>query len=332
MKNIASALSRPIVRHFSPQGHAASRRRMIRGPLAALMLAICLLLLGTQASQAVIVGTFNIRYDNPKDGENGNGWLERAPVISSLIRFHRFDVLGIQEALHHQVEDLQSRLPAYAHIGCGRDDGQDAGEFAAIFYRKEAFTLKESGTFWLSPTPEVPSIGWDAKFNRICTWVKLESNKTRETLYVFNTHFDHQGTTARMESARLILAKIHEIANGQPTVLTGDFNVDQTSESYRQIHDSQFLVDGFETAGERYALNGTANGFKVSAFTDRRIDHVFHSRGFKVLRYGVLTDSYRSPSEDESETGSVAFPREMKFRNYLPRTPSDHYPVLLELE
>lgn len=332
MKNIASVSSRPCAGKPGPHRQSASRLRWVPGTLTTLMLAVVLLLLGTQASQAVIVGTFNIRYDNPKDGENGNGWLQRAPVIASLIRFHRFDVLGIQEALHHQVEDLQSQLPAYTHTGCGRDDGHEAGEFAAIFYRKDVFALKDSGTFWLSPTPEVPSIGWDAKFNRICTWVKLESNKTHETLYVFNTHFDHQGTTARMESARLILAKIQEIAGGKPTVLTGDFNVDQTSESYRQIHDSQLLVDGFETAEEKYALNGTANGFKVSAFTDRRIDHVFHSRAFKVLRYGVLTDSYRSPSEDVAETGSVAFPREMKFRNYLPRTPSDHFPVLLELE
>lgn len=289
---------------------------------------------GTLASRAVIVGTYNIRYDNPKDGESGNGWRQRVPVIASLIRFHRFDVLGIQEALHHQVEDLQSLLPAYAHTGCGRDDGRDAGEFAAIFYRKDAFTLKESGTFWLSPTPEVPSIGWDARFNRICTWVRLESNQTRGTLYAFNTHFDHHGATARRESARLVIRKIEEIAGEQPVVLVGDFNVDQTGESYRLIQDSQLLDDAYESAGERYALNGTANGFGLGTFTDRRIDHVFHTHGFKVARYGVLTDSYRTAcaNGEANEGGLPAFPREMKFRNFVPRVPSDHFPVLVELE
>jgi endonuclease/exonuclease/phosphatase family metal-dependent hydrolase len=230
------------------------------------------------------------------------------------------------------VDDLQAQLPTFAHTGCGRDDGRDAGEYAAIFYRKDVYTLKEEGTFWLSSTPEVPSIGWDAKFNRICTWVKLESIKTRGTLFVFNTHFDHQGTVARQESARLILGKIKEIAGEHPSVLTGDFNVDQSSESYKLIHDSSLLSDAFETAEERYALNGTPCGFTVASYTDRRIDHVFHTRGFKSIRYGVLTDSYRSSAEGVAETASTAFRGEMKFRNYQPRTPSDHFPVLVELE
>lgn len=300
--------------------------------VAKTVLAVLILFTSAQASQAIIAGSFNIRYDDPKDAENGNGWSQRVPVVASLIRFHRFDVLGIQEALRHQVDDLQSLLPAYAYSGCGRDDGKDDGEFAAIFYRKDAFTLKDEGTFWLSETPKVPSIGWDAKFMRICTWVKLECIKTRKTLFVFNTHFDHQGATARLESARLVLRSIREIAKDQPAILTGDLNVDQTSESYQFIHDSSLLEDSFETAEERYVLNGTPNGFQVTTFTDRRIDHVFHTRDFKVLRYGILTDSYRTPSGNDTEVSSTAFPVEIKFKNHQPRTPSDHFPVLVELQ
>jgi endonuclease/exonuclease/phosphatase family metal-dependent hydrolase len=265
---------------------------------------------------------------------NGNAWSQRAPVIASLIRFHKFDVLGVQEAYRSQLNDLQALMPAYAFSGRGRDDGREAGEHAAIFYRKDAFTLQAEGMFWLSETPEKPSIGWDAKFNRVCTWVKLEDHKTRKAFFVFNTHFDHQGSIARAESARLILKAVTKISGGQPAILTGDFNVNQTSESYKLIHDSGLLDDSYETTTERYALNGTPNGFNINSYSESRIDHIFHSHGFKPVRYGVLTDSYRTPPlpADTTETGSVAFPSEVKFKNYEARTPSDHFPVLVEFE
>jgi endonuclease/exonuclease/phosphatase family metal-dependent hydrolase len=290
------------------------------------------LLLGAFPAQAVVAGTFNLRYDNQKDVEKGNGWAQRAPVIAALIRFHRFDVLGTQEALQNQLDDLQQLLPGYAWSGCGRDDGQDAGEHAAIFYKKDVFTRLDGGTFWLSPTPSTPSIGWDAKLKRICTWVKLEYTATHKPLFVFNTHFDHQGVVARAESARMIVKAIKTIAGGQPAILTGDFNVDQTSASYKVLHDCGILADSFETAAERYALDGTPNGFNVNSQTDSRIDHVFHTSGFKVLRYGVLTDSYRTGVAETTESGSPAFPGEVKFKNYQARTPSDHFPVLVEFE
>jgi len=291
-----------------------------------------MLLLTGLSSEATIVGTYNIRYDNAKDVQNGNGWPQRAPVIASLIRFHQFDVIGVQEACLNQLQDLQSLLPGYAYSGCGRDDGKDAGEHAAIFYKKSAFSLLKTGTFWLSETPARPSVGWDAKLNRICTWVKLENNATHKPMLVFNTHFDHQGVVAREESARLIIQSIKKIAGDLPAILTGDFNVDQTSEGYKIIHDSDLLDDSFETAAERFALNGTPNGFNISAHTTSRIDHVFHTRGFKVRRYGVLTDSYRCLVPETKETTSKAFPGEVKFRDYQARMPSDHFPVLIELE
>ncbi|MES2438467.1 MAG: endonuclease/exonuclease/phosphatase family protein [Verrucomicrobiota bacterium] len=295
-------------------------------------LATALACLPPQTARALVAGSYNIRYDNPGDVEKGNSWPQRLPVIAGLIRFHEFDVLGTQEAFRNQLLDLQKLLPDYAYTGCGRDDGKDAGEHAAIFYRKDKFRLLDSGTFWLSQNPDKPGKGWDADLPRICTWAKLGNANGAGNLFVFNTHFDHRGVRARLESAKLIIARIKEIARDEPVVLTGDFNVDQTSESYKSLHDSGILADSFETAADRYALNGTANAFKPDSKTESRIDHVFHTRQLKPVRYGILTDTYRTPLPDSAETQSGNFPGEVKFRNFQVRLPSDHFPVLVEFE
>lgn len=284
------------------------------------------------AARALIVGSFNIRYANPGDVERGNGWDQRAPVVADLIRFHNFDVLGVQEALHHQLLTLAKMLPDYTHVGRGRDDGKDRGEHAAIFFRKDKFKRLDGGDFWLSETPSEPSKGWDAALPRICTWVRLETVADGRSFYVFNLHFDHIGTRARLESSRLVLRRIQEIAGDQPVVLTGDFNLDQSSEGYRTIAGSGLLTDAYDTAAVRYALNGTANAFNPNARTDSRIDHIFLTRHFRALRYGVLTDSYRAPvPRPAADAASANFPREVKFGEFQARLPSDHFPVLVEV-
>lgn len=295
-------------------------------------LAVLLAWIPYQVAEALVVGTYNIRYDNQGDVENGDSWTQRAPVVAGLIRFNQFDILGTQEGFYHQLMDLRRLLPAMTFTGSGRDDGKDAGEHAAIFYRKDRFELLDSGTFWLSPTPEHPGVGWDAALPRVCSWAKLRENNGGEPLFVFNTHFDHRGVQARLESAKLIVTKIRQIAGNAPVILTGDFNVDQHSESYKILHDSGMLADSYETAPDRFALNGTINAFDPQAKTDSRIDHVFHSPQFKPVRYGILTDSYRTPVPDAAESGSGNFPDEVKFHNYQTRMPSDHFPVLVEFE
>lgn len=297
-------------------------------------LAIVLLLISSWPAHAIIVGTYNIRYDNPGDVERGDSWEQRAPVIGGLVRFHGFDILGTQEGLFHQLRTLQELLPEYAYTGRGRDDGREQGEHAAIFYRRDRFVLLADGNFWLSETPETPgSKGWDAVLPRICTWAKLRPVAGGRAFFVLNIHFDHRGVKARLESARLILAKIREIAGDEPAILTGDFNVDQNSESYRGLVASGELADAFETAPIRYALNGTANAFNLHGKTESRIDHVFLSRHFRPLRYGVLTDTYRAPvPEHAGETQSGNFPTEVRFRAFQARLPSDHFPVLVEVE
>jgi endonuclease/exonuclease/phosphatase family metal-dependent hydrolase len=283
-------------------------------------------------AQRLNVATYNLRYANHGDSLNGNGWGARCPVIASLIRFHDFDIFGTQEGLFHQLEDLKGNLPGYAYIGIGRDDGKNGGEHSAIFYKVSKFSLLKKGDFWLSTVTDRPNKGWDAVLPRICSWGQFRENKTGFTFFFFNLHMDHIGVVARAESAKLVLEKIRELAGTAPVILTGDFNVDQTSEPYRLLNSSGLLRDSYDLSAFRYALNGTFNNFKTDSKTDSRIDHIFLSKPFKVRRYGILTDSYRSPAADTATATSANFPKEVSLSAYTAREPSDHFPVMVEIE
>ncbi len=264
--------------------------------------AVFILLMTAAQAQKITVGTFNIRFDNPRD--SGNLWVDRAPVVSNLIRFHDFDILGVQEGLKNQLDDMSAALPQYARYGKGRDDGKEAGEHSAIFYKKDRFNLLKSGDFWLSETPDKPGKGWDATCcNRICSWVYLEDKKTKKKFYTFNVHFDHQGVVARRESSKLILKKITEIAGNTPALLTGDFNGGRDSEWYQAIATSGSLVDVFSKVKFPYANNSSMNGFRTPR-GNAVIDHIFMTKQFEASKWGILTDTYFG-----------------KF-------PSDHFPVL----
>ena len=256
-------------------------------------------------AQQLITGTFNIRYETSRD--SGNLWTDRKAYVTGLIRFHGFDVFGTQEGLSNQLEDIQQQLPEYARYGVGRDDGVSKGEHAAIFYRKDRFSLLQSGDFWLSETPEKPGFGWDARINRICSWVKLQEKQTAKIFYCFNVHYDHQAITARRESSKLLLAKIKTIAGDAPVVVTGDFNGSYNTEWYQLIANSGIVSDTYRQVKHPYLNNGTFQNFGRSFTTGDVIDHIFVTRHFSVKRWGVLTDSYHG-----------------KF-------PSDHFPVLAEI-
>lgn len=281
--------------------------------------------------QTLNVATYNLRYDNKSDAEQGNAWQQRFPIISSLVLFHGFDVFGTQEGLHHQLQDLKSELTDYDYVGVGRDDGKEAGEHSAIFYNVKKFDLVEQGNFWLSEDTSKPNKGWDAVLPRICTWAKLKLKENGKELYFFNIHFDHVGTKARSESAKLILRKIKEMAANHTSILTGDFNVDQHSESYNVLNNSKILKDAYERAPIKYATTGTFNNFNPNTKTDSRIDHIFLTEDFTVTRYGVLTDTYRSPNNSEAyQSGN--FPKEVSLKDYTARLPSDHFPVLITIQ
>lgn len=258
-------------------------------------------------AQQYTFGTYNLRYDNPRD--TGNLWINRAPVVAALIRFHNFDVLGTQEGLLNQLNDLSNALPAYSRYGLGRDDGKDAGEHSAIFYRKDKFDLLQHGDFWLSETPDQPTLGWDATCcKRICSWVQLKDKQSGKTFYFFNAHYDHQGVKARIESSKLVLQKIKTIAGNSEVVFTGDLNGGHETDCYKIIATSGWLKDSYTLAPTPYTNNGSFNSFGSHVKSTELIDHIFVTKGFTVTRYGVLTDTYQG-----------------KF-------PSDHCPVMVNVQ
>lgn len=279
-----------------------------------------------------VAATYNLRNANGGDSLAGNGWGYRYPVIAKMVQFHDFDIFGTQECFLHQLKDLKNALPKYDYIGVGRDDGKDKGEHSAIFYRTDKFEVIEKGDFWLSETPNVPSKGWDAVLPRICTWGHFKVKATGFEFLFFNLHMDHIGKKARVESAFLVQKKMKELGENLPAILTGDFNVDQTHESYTALVAQGNLRDSYEISDFRYATNGTFNGFETDGYTESRIDHVFVSPGFHVVKYGVLTDSYRELKKDAKNADVKDYPSEISVKSYEARVPSDHFPVKVLLE
>jgi endonuclease/exonuclease/phosphatase family metal-dependent hydrolase len=212
-----------------------------------LFVAFLVFFLSTLNAQTINVATYNIRNDNnSEDSANGNGWKQRYPVIADLIRFYDFDIFGTQECLYHQLQDISKELPEYNYYGIGRDDGKQAGEHSEIFFKRDKFGFLAHGDFWLSQTPDKPSLGWDATCcNRICSWVYLQDKKSGKKFYVFNTHYDYQKDLARNESSKLILKEIRRIAGSRPIIFTGDLNGDNDTEWYKAIASSGFLNPDF---------------------------------------------------------------------------------------
>lgn len=175
--------------------------------------------------------SYNIRYNNPDDGRNA--WPYRIDRVAALLHHYAPDLIGLQEVLKDQLDDLAARLPAYAWVGVGRDDGRMDGEYAPIFYRRACFTVVNNGTFWLSATPHEPgSLGWDADCVRIATWAQLQHTATGRLLLMLNTHFDHRGEQAQVESALLLRRFLNDPAQRLPALITGDFNSTAQSWTY----------------------------------------------------------------------------------------------------
>ncbi len=285
-------------------------------------------------SAQLLVGSYNIRYKNGGDSVNGNVWEKRCQVICDQVNFMAPDIFGTQEVLHGQLIDMQARLDGYDYIGVGRDDGKTQGEYEAIFYKRACLRLLDQGHFWLSETPDKPGLGWDAACVRICSWGKFAKMTATddEAFFFFNLHMDHVGVVARREAAKLIVAKIREIAHDAPVIVTGDFNVDQTNEIYSIFVESGILKDSYQAARLRFSENGTFNSFNVDLYTSSRIDHVFVSPGTQVDAYAVMTDGYWVPSLDPGNMvkGHDA-PQEIDFSRYARHLPSDHYPVFVRL-
>jgi endonuclease/exonuclease/phosphatase family metal-dependent hydrolase len=233
---------------------------------------------GTQAG--IKVCAFNIRYDNPNDGFNQ--WKNRKENVVAFLAVENPDIIGFQEVIAGQLQYLEKGMPIYSRVGVGREDGKDQGEFAPILFRKDRFMLLDSGNFWLSETPAIPSKGWDAVIKRICTYAILKDNERGEEIHVYNTHFSHVGAEARLKSATLIIDSIAARSADNRVILTGDFNTEPGSPPYDKIIESG-LRDSYD-CDLRLGPVGTFNGFNLTGTFDRRIDFVFH-RGFTTERY-----------------------------------------------
>jgi len=259
--------------------------------------------------------SFNIRYGTAKDGEDR--WEKRQDLLVDTIRAYTPDLLGMQEVLAAQADFLREKLPGYGFCGTGRDDGKRAGEFSPIMFRKDRFDLLDSGQWWLSPTPDkVASKGWDAAMPRIITWAKLKDRKTGVDVLMFNTHWDHVGNVARVESGKLmrkLMAKKHEEAGGDlPVIVTGDFNSTEETPQYRTLTASDdvgvSLTDAYrETHPQRKGDEASFHAFKGTR-EGLRIDWILHS--------------------PEWVATGAAIDHTQKDGHY----PSDHYPVTAELE
>ena len=221
------------------------------------------------------------------------------------MQYYEPDFIGAQEVLHHQLTYIDSMLVQYSFIGVGRDDGKTLGEYSCIFYNKEKYIPIKQSTFWLAPKSDSVCMGWDAVCNRVCTYGLFKNKKNNQVVWVFNTHFDHVGKTARIESAKLILKKIKELnVKNDPVILLGDFNLRPTEEPIQKI--ASEMNNARDISKMIYGNIDTWNAFKFNEKPNGGIDYIFVNKHQKLVveKFATITDSY-----------------DLKY-------PSDHFPVM----
>ena len=256
-----------------------------------------------KASGNIRAMSFNIRCLNV----GKDTWQDRIGIVSQTILESDADSIGVQEATPEWMETLNTTVAdKYAYVGVGRDDGKNQGEYSAIFYLKDKYKVVNSGTFWLSETPEKPSMGWDASCNRICTWVRLKNKKTGKEYVHMNSHFDHTGTIARKNSVSLILEKAKTFGN-IPVVFTADMNVKEGSTNYKQFTESGYFYDTKHLAPDTMDCC-TYHDTKPNKHKDDIIDYVMINNGFTAVSYKVVTEGIDG------------------------RYVSDHYPVYADIK
>lgn len=258
-------------------------------------------------AQPLTVMTYNLRYGTADDGPDA--WEHRREMLAGLVKRHDPDVLGTQECLDFQAQYIADTLPGYAWFGLGRqEDG--TGEMTAILFKKSRLLPLESGHLWLSETPDLPgSKSWDSSLPRIASWIKFYDRANHQPFYFYNTHFDHRGEVARLESAKLLAARIHALHPGQPVVLTGDFNAAAPSSAPWAALTESGLVDAWDAAAEKSGVANTWNGFAIPEATSaRRIDWILTSPAVRIRACAI--DAYE-------ENGHF---------------PSDHMPVIARIQ
>ncbi len=257
--------------------------------------------------EPIRVLSFNIRYGTARDGRNA--WPLRRELVFDVLRRERWDFVGLQEALRFQLDEIHRAVDGFGEIGVGRDDGKQRGEYSAILYRQDRWFAQHSGTFWLSETPDVPgSKSWGNGIPRIVTWGRFVERKTRRAVWVFNTHFDHQSQPSREKSARALAASIARKTEGEPVIVTGDFNAGEDNPAMRYLLSPDsgspvHLRDTFRVLHPKATDVGTFHGFTGRTQGDK-IDYVLVDRHFEVLAADI-----------------IRFARDGRY-------PSDHFPVM----
>jgi endonuclease/exonuclease/phosphatase family metal-dependent hydrolase len=278
-----------------------SRRFRIIAAAAALHTILASQAPARQLREPITVMSFNIRYGTAKDGENE--WSQRKEMLFEVVRDQNADIIGLQEALDFQIDEITTAVPAYATVGVGRDDGRSSGEFAAVLFRKDRFRVAEAGTFWFSDTPGVPqSRSWGNNITRICTWARLVDRDGR-AFYAFNVHLDHQSQPSRERSTQLLRERIdaRSVAT-DPVVITGDFNVGEKNPALATLRGP--FVDTFRVVHPEEQTVGTFTAFKFDNTAGEKIDYILVQPGTEVVHADI-----------------IRFHREHRY-------PSDHFPVV----
>jgi endonuclease/exonuclease/phosphatase family metal-dependent hydrolase len=276
--------------------------------LLALLLALCCAPLeaASENSSPLQIMSFNVRFANPKD--NDNFWGNRKEIAFDLLRRQQPDVIGTQEALLSQIDDLLKALPEYDVVAVGRNDGKTEGEHSAIFYRRDRLRPLRTGTFWFSDTPEVPgSTSFGNHLPRICTWADFLDKRTGSAFYVYNLHLDDQSQPSREKSVQLLLETIRKRNPVRPVIVTGDFNTGEENPALRaMMAPNPSLRDTFRALHPDETTVGTFNGFHGRSNGDK-IDYIFATEDFKPLSAEILRDNRNG------------------------RYPSDHFPITAKL-
>ncbi len=251
------------------------------------------------------VMSFNIRYGTARDGENI--WDNRKKQVSDVIRQYSPDVLGLQEALRFQIDEIRTSLPEYGETGLGRDGGSE-GEYSAILYRIDRFNVDESGTFWLSDTPEVPSTHWGNRIRRICSWARFFDKQSGAAFYFYNTHLDHKSQPSREKSVRLIVDFIQKRTHQDPFVLAGDFNAGEDNPAIKYLKGKGNMADTFRVLHPDAKDVGTFNGFQGIS-DGPKIDTIFVGPSTSILQASIVRteEEGRYPSDHFPVTASLRF-------------------------
>jgi endonuclease/exonuclease/phosphatase family metal-dependent hydrolase len=273
-------------------------------------LALCLLAVLAAAQAPALAPltlmTFNIRYGTANDGENR--WAVRKDFLIDVVKEQAADVIGLQEALDFQIDEIIAAVPAYGVIGVGRNDAARKGEYAAILFRRDRFQVADAGTFWFSDTPSVvASTSWGNRITRICTWARLVDRDGR-AFWHFNVHLDHESQPSREKSALLLRKRIDERAFPQePVIVTGDFNAGEKNPAVTAITAGGAFVDTFRVKYPDEKTVGTFTGFDAAKVAGEKIDYVFAPAGADVLSAAIVRTARSG------------------------RLPSDHFPVVAHI-